>query len=160
MSDDESGPLLGRQTVPLSPATLKRSIVHAAKTIFFKPEYIGLPARDNSFVDLKSDACKAKVCDGENGRGDEERRDLSFVGLIAVCYFLVCGGAYGTEDLASTIPPFFALLGILCIPWLWSLPVALIVAELGTSMPSNDGFLGWIRRAWGTGAAFFDGALQ
>jgi len=40
------------------------------------------------------------------------------------------------------------------------MPVALIVAELGSSMPSNNGFLGWIGRAWGPGASFFDGWIM
>eukprot|EP01087_Luapelamoeba_hula_P020671 TRINITY_DN7096_c0_g1_i1.p1 TRINITY_DN7096_c0_g1~~TRINITY_DN7096_c0_g1_i1.p1 ORF type:complete len:574 (-),score=79.81 TRINITY_DN7096_c0_g1_i1:186-1907(-) len=96
---------------------------------------------------------------GRNG-GDGDGKKLSFIGLLSVCYFLVCGGAYGTEDLASSIPPLFALLGLLVLPWFWSLPIALIVAELGSALPSSEGFLGWIRKAWGEGAAFIDGWIM
>jgi hypothetical protein len=56
------------------------------------------------------------------------QRALSPVALLAMVYFLVCGGAYGTEDLGGTIPPLFAILGVVIIPWIWSLPMALITA--------------------------------
>jgi amino acid transporter len=47
--------------------------------------------------------------------------------------------------LGGAIPAFYGLLGILIIPWIWSLPIALIVAELGSAMPDAGGFLYWIK---------------
>jgi amino acid transporter len=55
------------------------------------------------------------------------------------------GGSYGTEDLAGAIPPLFALLGILIVPWLFSLPISLMTAELATAMPDKGGFFVWIQ---------------
>jgi hypothetical protein len=71
---------------------------------------------------------------------------LSMFGLVSIVFFMVCGGSYGTEDLGGSIPPLFALAGILLIPWLWSFPIAMITAELATAMPSNEGCLGWIKQ--------------
>jgi amino acid transporter len=39
---------------------------------------------------------------------------------------------------------------------LWSLPVALITAELATAMPDASGFLLWSRRAFGPFISFLD----
>jgi amino acid transporter len=39
---------------------------------------------------------------------------------------------------------------------LWSFPVALITAELATSMPDPSGFLLWSRRAFGPFVSFID----
>jgi len=85
-----------------------------------------------------------------------EKKALGVFGLVAVVYFLVCGGSYGTEDLGGSIPPLFALLGIVVIPWFWSFPVALITAELATSMPDPSGFLMWSNRAFGPFVSFLD----
>jgi hypothetical protein len=48
---------------------------------------------------------------------EEEAKVHSVFGLVALVFFLVCGGAYGTEDLGGSIPPLYALSGILLIPW-------------------------------------------
>jgi hypothetical protein len=49
------------------------------------------------------------------------------------------------SDLGGAIPALYGLLGILIIPWIWSLPIALIVAELGSAMPDSGGFLYWVK---------------
>ncbi|KAL6063441.1 proline dehydrogenase [Balamuthia mandrillaris] len=97
----------------------------------------------------------------KSGVGEEEDKGkaLNIFTLIAVVYFLVCGGAYGTENLAGSIPPLFALLGLIIVPWLWSLPIAFIVAELGSSLPSEHGFLLWTKEAWGPFLSFIDGFI-
>lgn len=60
-----------------------------------------------------------------------------------VIYFLVCGGAYGSEDLGSTLPPLYSLLGILLCPWLFGFPLAMLTAELACAMPDAEGFMLW-----------------
>ena len=58
-------------------------------------------------------------------------------------FFKVCGGAYGTEDLASAMPPLYALLMVFFVPWLWSVPVALMSAELSLAVPHDAAFIEW-----------------
>lgn len=96
------------------------------------------------------------LADVAGAGGDGEKKALGVFSMVAVVYFLVCGGSYGTEDLGGSLPPLFGLLGILVIPWLWSLPVALITAELATAMPDASGFLLWSRRAFGPFVSFLD----
>jgi hypothetical protein len=50
-------------------------------------------------------------------KGEDSTKVHSVFGLVALVFFLVCGGAYGTEDLGGSIPPLYALTGILIIPW-------------------------------------------
>lgn len=86
-----------------------------------------------------------------------------------VIYFLVCGGAYGSEDLGSTLPPLYSLLGILLVPWLFGFPLAMLTAELATALPDPEGFMLWTNstfdtwryidliEAWGSAASFVVG---
>jgi amino acid transporter len=88
---------------------------------------------------------------------DPPDNKIGFCSLMFVIYFLVCGGAYGSEDLGSTLPPLYSLLGILLCPWLFGFPLALLTAELATSMPDDEGFMLWTERAWGPALSFFVG---
>lgn len=90
---------------------------------------------------------------------EKREKSLSILSLIAMVFFLVCGGAYGTEDMGGAIPPLFALLGIIIIPWLFSLPIALMTAEMATAMTSKGGFIVWIREGWGEFLSILDACL-
>uniref|UniRef100_A0A2P2PRG2 Putative polyamine transporter At3g13620 n=1 Tax=Rhizophora mucronata TaxID=61149 RepID=A0A2P2PRG2_RHIMU len=74
---------------------------------------------------------------------------LSLVPLIFIIYFEVAGGPYGEEPAVKAAGPFYALLGFLIFPFIWSVPEALITAELSTSYPGNGGFVIWADRAFG-----------
>ena len=87
------------------------------------------------------------------------KKQLGALGLAAIVFFLVCGGSYGTEDLGGVIPPLYAILGICIVPWLFSLPIALVTAELATSMTDQSGFIMWIKRGWGDFFAHLDTVL-
>lgn len=93
-------------------------------------------------------------------KGEDSTKVHSVFGLVALVFFLVCGGAYGTEDLGGSIPPLYALTGILIIPWIWSLPMAMMTAELASAMPSHSGFILWGRQAWGPIIPFVDGWIM
>src|SRR5215469_15348657 len=69
--------------------------------------------------------------------------------LIAATYFMVSGGPYGLEDIIGLAGYGRALLLLFTIPFLWSLPTALMVGELASSMPCEGGFYHWVRRAMG-----------
>ena len=38
---------------------------------------------------------------------------------------------------------------LLCLPFLWSLPTALMIGELASALPAEGGFYVWVRRALG-----------
>jgi amino acid transporter len=64
-------------------------------------------------------------------------------------YFTTCGGAFGIEPLISAVGPGWAVLLILVMPVIWSLPLALMVAELATRMPEEGGYYIWVGRTLG-----------
>ncbi|XP_020240664.1 probable polyamine transporter At3g13620 [Cajanus cajan] len=76
-------------------------------------------------------------------------KKLTLVPLIFLIYFEVAGGPYGEEPAVEAAGPFLALLGFLLFPFIWSVPEALITAELTTAFPGNGGFVIWASRAFG-----------
>ncbi len=76
-------------------------------------------------------------------------RKLGVLGLAAATYFMVSGGPYGLEELVKDCGYAVAMLVLLAIPFVWSLPTALMVGELSAAIPAEGGFYVWVRRALG-----------
>lgn len=87
-------------------------------------------------------------------------RDLKVSSLIALTFFCVAGGAYGLEDAVGAAGPMAVLLGIIILPWLWSLPTAMMTAELSTAMPEDGGYVVWVERAFGKFWGFQEGWIS
>ncbi|KAL0436738.1 UNVERIFIED_CONTAM: putative polyamine transporter, partial [Sesamum radiatum] len=77
------------------------------------------------------------------------KKKLTLIPLIFLIYFEVAGGPYGEEPAVQAAGPLFAILGFLIFPFIWSIPEALITAELSTALPGNGGFVLWADRAFG-----------
>ena len=75
-------------------------------------------------------------------------------------FFCVAGGAFGLEDAVGAGGPFSVLLAIVVLPWLWSLPTALMTAELSTAMPEDGGYVVWVQRAFGRFWGFQEGWIS
>ncbi len=69
--------------------------------------------------------------------------------LIAATYFMVAGGPYGLEDIIGKAGYWRALLMLIAIPVVWSLPTSLMVGELASALPEEGGYYCWVRRALG-----------
>ena len=102
-------------------------------------------------------------------------KPLSLLPLIALIFYDVSGGPFGTEvrlcplqqiwadhwrsncsqflpfvqDAVSAGGPLLAILGFLILPLIWSVPEALITAELATTFPENSGYVAWVTAAFG-----------
>jgi amino acid transporter len=74
---------------------------------------------------------------------------LRLVPLIGATYFIVSGGPYGIEELVRGAGYRIALLALLVVPVVWSLPTALLVGELGAALPDEGGYYTWVRRGLG-----------
>jgi amino acid transporter len=77
------------------------------------------------------------------------RGGMRLLPLIAATYFMVAGGPYGIEDILGGAGYGAAILILLALPFLWSLPTALMVGELASAIPADGGFYVWVRRAMG-----------
>ena len=69
--------------------------------------------------------------------------------LVGATYFMVAGGPYGLEDIIGKAGYGRALLLLLVIPLVWSLPTSLMVGELASAIPAEGGYYEWVRRALG-----------
>ncbi|KAF9620820.1 hypothetical protein IFM89_014757 [Coptis chinensis] len=83
---------------------------------------------------------------------------LTLLPLIALIFYEVSGGPFGVEDsVKAGGGPLLSLLGFLIFPLLWSVPEALVTAELATSFPENGGYVLWISAAFGPFWGFQEG---
>ena len=82
---------------------------------------------------------------GKINRGSKIR----LLPLIAATYFMVSGGPYGLEDIIGKAGYGHALLLLLLVPLVWSLPTSLMVGELASALPYEGGYYYWVRRAMG-----------
>ena len=80
--------------------------------------------------------------------------------LIAATYFMVSGGPYGIEDILGGAGYGTAILILLALPFVWSLPTALMVGELASAIPADGGFYVWVRRAMGPFWGYQEGWLS
>ena len=76
-------------------------------------------------------------------------RRLGLFALVCVIYFTVSGGAFGVEPLVGAVGPGLAVLLIVVTPLVWSLPMALMVAELATLLPEEGGYYVWVKESLG-----------
>ncbi|MGZ7030131.1 MAG: APC family permease, partial [Terriglobales bacterium] len=93
-----------------------------------------------------------KTLDAQTSSATPSRRKfvkLTLWPLVAATFFMVSGGTYGTEDIVHGAGYSRAILILLLTPLLWSLPTALMIGELASSVPAEGGYYAWVRRAMG-----------
>ena len=71
-------------------------------------------------------------------------KPVSFWGLVALIFFAVSGGPFGSEPSVSTGGPFWAIFAFAVFPLVWCIPEALITSELSSLFPGNSGFVSWV----------------
>ena len=76
-------------------------------------------------------------------------RKLGLGAIIGIIFFSVSGGPYGLEDVVGSSGAGMAVLLIIITPIIYSLPIALMVAELATMMPVSGGYYQWVKEGLG-----------
>src|SRR5206468_6383611 len=94
---------------------------------------------------------------GTQARRTGKLKKISLIPFVAVLYAYCAGGPFDYEAMVSTSGPGMALLFILIVPWLFSVPMALASAEMATAMPVQGGFYRWTRAAFGDFWGFLAG---
>lgn len=64
------------------------------------------------------------------------------------------------QDAVKAAGPRLAILGFLFLPFIWSVPEALICAELATAFPENSGYVVWVETAFGPFFGFLEGLFS
>lgn len=88
------------------------------------------------------------------------RRKLRIIPLIAATYFMVSGGPYGIEDILGGAGFAKAIVILVVLPFVWSLPTTLMIGELASAIPAEGGFYVWVRRALGPFWGYQEGWLS
>lgn len=74
-----------------------------------------------------------------------QRRALSTLLLTGLMYTFTISGAYGIEEAVMGGGVLLTIVSIIVIPVIMGAPMVLVVAELAAAVPSNAGFLMWIK---------------
>ncbi len=80
--------------------------------------------------------------------------------LVGAIYLIVAGGPFGLEDVVGSSGYLGAILILLVTPLVWSLPTALMVSELSSSIPEDGGYYRWVTRGMGRFWGFQEGWLS
>ncbi|XP_027360804.1 probable polyamine transporter At1g31830 isoform X2 [Abrus precatorius] len=89
-----------------------------------------------------------------------QAKKVSVIPLVFLIFYEVSGGPFGVEDTVQAAGPLLALLGFLLFPLIWSVPEALITAEMGTMFPENSGYVVWVSSALGPYWGFQQGWMK
>jgi amino acid transporter len=84
-------------------------------------------------------------------------RKASLFYFVFVMFSYTTGGPFGLEGMVSASGPGMGLIFLLVIPFLLSIPVSFVAAELTTAMPVEGGFYRWTRAAFGDFWGFLAG---
>jgi amino acid transporter len=76
-------------------------------------------------------------------------KKMTVLPMITATYFMVAGGPYGLEEIVRKTGYATTLLILIVTPLIWSVPTAMMVSELATSIPEEGGFYIWVRRGMG-----------
>jgi amino acid transporter len=69
--------------------------------------------------------------------------------VVFMIFCLCAAGAYGIEDMIPNAGPGLTLVMLMVLPFIWSTPMGLVAAELGSAIPEEGGFYKWVQRACG-----------
>jgi amino acid transporter len=90
----------------------------------------------------------------------QPRALLRTLPLATLVFYSVSGGPFGSEASVKAAGNFYALLGFLVMPLVWSLPEAMVTAELGAAYPEASGGVAWVEEAFGKTAGWMEGYLK
>ena len=77
------------------------------------------------------------------------KRTLTAWKMVFIGYFLTCGGPFGIEPSVKAVGPLVTLIGLMFWPIIWSLPQAILGAELALMYKENGGAVVWVQEAFG-----------
>ncbi|EYU29097.1 hypothetical protein ABFS82_05G116400 [Erythranthe guttata] len=100
------------------------------------------------------------INEGPSPRPNNHGKKISVLPLVFLIFYEVSGGPFGVEDTVRAAGPLLALAGFLIFPLIWSVPEALITAEMGTMFPENGGYVVWVSSALGPFWGFQQGWMK
>lgn len=170
-------PLIGIQTLrnsyrssDSSPRCLTTGFSHSRKStdehspLHFTAEDRHRHHREALFFISSEESAQVKIARTESGKlipaalqVEVPSKPLTLWGMVAIIFFAVSGGPFGSEEAVASVGPFWVLLGFVILPIIWSIPEALMTAELSTMFPGNGGYVFWTTASFGSRVGFLQG---
>jgi hypothetical protein len=91
--------------------------------------------------------------------GSSPPRSLGILPFAMIIFYNVSGGPFGIEESVRSAGAFYSILGFIIAPFVFSLPEALMTAELGSAYPEASGGVAWVEEAFGSPAGWMAGYL-
>ena len=78
-----------------------------------------------------------------------KRHKMKVSTVVFMLFCLCSGGCFGIEDMIPAAGPGLTIAMLIILPFVWSLPMGLISAELGSARPEEGGYYKWVQEACG-----------
>lgn len=83
---------------------------------------------------------------GEHGL---KKHDIKVSTVVFMIFCLCAAGAYGIEEMIPEVGPGLTIVMLIVLPFIWSTPLGLVAAELGSARPQEGGYYKWVQEACG-----------
>jgi len=88
----------------------------------------------------------AAVDVGEHGL---KKHNMKVSTVVFMIFCLCAAGAYGIEEMIPESGSGLTLVMLIVLPFIWSTPLGLVAAELGSARPQEGGYYKWVQEACG-----------
>lgn len=78
-----------------------------------------------------------------------KKHDIKISTVVFMIFCLCAAGAYGIEEMIPESGPGLTLVMLIVLPFIWSTPLGLVAAELGSARPQEGGYYKWVQEACG-----------
>jgi amino acid transporter len=78
-----------------------------------------------------------------------KKHEIKVSTVVFMIFCLCAAGAYGIEEMIPESGPGLTLVMLIVLPFIWSTPLGLVAAELGSARPQEGGYYKWVQEALG-----------
>ncbi|MGL4485055.1 MAG: APC family permease [Anaerovoracaceae bacterium] len=78
-----------------------------------------------------------------------KKHDVKVSTVVFMIFCLCAAGAYGIEEMIPNAGPGLTIIMLIALPFVWSTPLGLVAAELGSARPQEGGYYKWVQEALG-----------
>jgi amino acid transporter len=78
-----------------------------------------------------------------------KKRDIKVSTVVFMIFCLCAAGAFGIEEMIPQSGPGLTIILLIVLPIVWSTPMGLVAAELGSARPQEGGYYKWVQEALG-----------
>lgn len=85
----------------------------------------------------------------EAGDHGLKKHNIKVSTVVFMIFCLCAAGCYGIEEMIPESGPGLTIIMLVVLPFVWSTPLGLVAAELGSARPQEGGYYKWVQEALG-----------